>query len=88
VPRLLSPDIDKAAEPAERAKVAPAPAWVQFFVNARMVPDVLLVENIKTAQVRLGHSDPRLTLAIYAQVTSAADKAAAEVLGGAFLGRS
>lgn len=44
--------------------------------------------DIKTAQVRLGHSDPRLTLAIYAQATTAADKAAAEVLGAQFLGRS
>ena len=44
--------------------------------------------DIKTAQVRLGHSDPRLTLAIYAHATSAADRAAAELLGAQFLGRS
>jgi integrase len=44
--------------------------------------------DIKTAQERLGHSDPRLTLAIYAQATSAADRAAAEVLGAQFLGAS
>ena len=44
--------------------------------------------DIKTAQERLGHSDPRLTLAIYAQATSAADRAAAEILGAQFLGAS
>ena len=44
--------------------------------------------DIKTAQVRLGHSDPRLTLAIYAEATSAADRGAAELLGAQFLGRS
>jgi integrase len=44
--------------------------------------------DIKTAQVRLGHSDPRLTLAIYAQATTAADRAAAEILGAQFLGPS
>jgi integrase len=42
--------------------------------------------DVKTAQVRLGHSDPRLTLGIYAQATSAGDKAAAELLGTQFLG--
>ncbi|MGI8664408.1 MAG: tyrosine-type recombinase/integrase [Acidimicrobiales bacterium] len=33
--------------------------------------------DIKTAQHRLGHSDPRLTLAVYAQVVTEADRAAA-----------
>ncbi len=36
--------------------------------------------DMKTAQVRLGHSDPRLTLGIYAQATTAADRAAADAL--------
>ena len=44
--------------------------------------------NVKTAQARLGHSDPRLTLGIYAQATGAGDKAAAELLGTHFLGAS
>ncbi|MDA8043820.1 MAG: tyrosine-type recombinase/integrase [Actinomycetota bacterium] len=39
----------------------------------------------KTAQVRLGHSDPRLTLAVYAQAVSEADREAAERLGRALL---
>jgi site-specific recombinase XerD len=30
--------------------------------------------DVKTAQAKLGHSNPRLTLAIYAQSTEAADK--------------
>jgi integrase len=37
--------------------------------------------DVKTAQARLGHSDPRLTLAIYAQATSEGDRAAASKLG-------
>ncbi|HSS10891.1 MAG TPA: tyrosine-type recombinase/integrase, partial [Acidimicrobiales bacterium] len=38
--------------------------------------------DVKTAQARLGHSDPRLTLAVYAQATCDADRVAAERLGG------
>lgn len=41
--------------------------------------------DVKTAQARLGHSDPRLTLAVYAQVTNAADRAAADQLGDLFM---
>jgi len=44
--------------------------------------------DIKTAQARLGHSDPRLTLAIYAQATTEGDAEAAERLGDRFMGRS
>lgn len=43
--------------------------------------------DLKTAQTRLGHSDPRLTIGIYAQAISAADHAAAEVLATRFLPR-
>jgi integrase len=45
---------------------------------------VLANVDLKTAQTRLGHSDPRLTLAVYAQATSDADKAAAEAVGAHF----
>jgi len=38
--------------------------------------------DLKTVQARLGHSDPRLTLAIYAQATSNADRRAAEAVAG------
>ena len=40
--------------------------------------------DLKTAQTRLGHSDPRLTLAVYAQATTEADRAAADALGRRF----
>jgi len=37
--------------------------------------------DIKTAQTRLGHADPRITLAVYAQATKEGDRAAADRLG-------
>lgn len=37
--------------------------------------------DLKTAQTRMGHSDVRLTLAIYAQATTEADRSAADALG-------
>lgn len=42
--------------------------------------------DVKTAQTRLGHADPRLTLTIYAQATSEGDRTAAERLGQRFMG--
>ncbi len=45
---------------------------------------VLAGVDLKTAQTRLGHSDPRLTLGIYAQATTAADIDAAEAVGARF----
>lgn len=41
--------------------------------------------DVKTAQSRLGHSDPRMTLAVYAQATTDADRRAAERVGEYFL---
>jgi integrase len=41
--------------------------------------------DLRTAQTRLGHSDPRLTLGIYAQATDAGDRSAAEHLGRHFM---
>jgi len=41
--------------------------------------------DVRTAQHRLGHSDPRLTLAVYAQVTAQADRDAAAALEDHFL---
>jgi integrase len=40
--------------------------------------------NIKIAQARLGHANPRMTLAIYAQATERADPEAANRLGDRF----
>lgn len=45
---------------------------------------VLVGVDLKTAQTRLGHSDPRLTLGVYAQATSEADRAAADALEDRF----
>lgn len=36
--------------------------------------------DVKTAQARLGHSDPRLTLGIYVQATTEGDRRAADLL--------
>ena len=41
--------------------------------------------DLRTAQARLGHSDPRLTLAVYAQATSDGDRTAADRLGEHFM---
>lgn len=44
--------------------------------------------NIKIAQARLGHANPRTTLAIYAQATTEADREAANRLGKRFRPRN
>ncbi len=45
---------------------------------------VLSGVDVKTAQARLGHSSPQVTLGIYARAQSDADRAAAEKIGGVF----
>jgi integrase len=40
--------------------------------------------DIKTAQVRLGHASPQVTLGIYARATRAADRRAADLVGEVF----
>lgn len=61
--------------------------WAQFHDLRRANPTGLVLEGIdlKTAQTRLGHTDPRLTLGIYAQATTKADRQAADRLGDRFL---
>jgi integrase len=49
---------------------------------------VLARVDVKTAQVRLGHSDPRLTLAVYAAAPVEADQAAAARLEERFFGNT
>jgi len=63
--------------------------WLQFHDLRRANATGLIHEGVdlKTAQTRLGHTDPRLTLAIYAQATIEADRAAADALGEGFLRR-
>ena len=41
---------------------------------------------MKTAQTRLGHADPRMTLAVYASAPASVDRAAADVIGERFFG--
>jgi integrase len=63
--------------------------WAQFHDLRRANATGLILEGVdlKTAQTRLGHTDPRLTLGIYAQATTEADRQAAERLGERFLPR-
>jgi len=42
--------------------------------------------DVRTAQERLGHADPRVTLGIYAQATSASNRRAADTIGAALFG--
>ncbi|MBM3799413.1 MAG: tyrosine-type recombinase/integrase [Actinobacteria bacterium] len=42
--------------------------------------------DIKTAQVRLGHADPRLTPGVYALASGEADQRASDSIGRAFNG--
>jgi integrase len=46
---------------------------------------VALGVDVRTAQSRLGHSDPRTTLGLYAQATRAGDRTAADRLGAHFM---
>lgn len=73
--------------PAVNAAAMPG---VSFHDLRRANATALVLDGVdlKTAQARLGHSDPRLTLAVYAQATSEADRAAAERLGERFFGAS
>jgi integrase len=61
-------------------------AGVGFHDLRRTATTQLVLANVdmKTAGTRLGHSDPRLTLAVYAQATTEADKAAADTVGDRF----
>jgi hypothetical protein len=63
--------------PATKAVGLP---WMTFHDLRRANATALVSAGVdlKTAQTRLGHSDPRLTLAVYAQATTAADRDAAE----------
>jgi integrase len=65
-------------------------SWLQFHDLRRANATGLVLEgvDIKTAQTRLGHTDPRLTLGIYAQATTEADRDAAIRLGRRFITRS
>ncbi|MFO7700352.1 MAG: tyrosine-type recombinase/integrase [Acidimicrobiia bacterium] len=61
--------------------------WAQLHDLRRANATGLVLEgvDIKTAQTSLGHTEPRLTLGIYAQATTEADRPAADRLGDRFL---
>lgn len=61
---------------------------VTFHSLRHLAATAMVVEgvDIRTAQHRLGHTDPRLLLNVYAHVTTEADRRAAERLGRRFLG--
>ena len=61
-------------------------AGLQFHDLRRTNATALVQEgvDVKTAQERLGHSDPRLTIGLYAQVTKAGERDAADRLGDRF----
>jgi integrase len=71
------------------ARIQAGVEWAQFHDLRRANATGLVLEGIdlKTAQTRLGHTDPRLTLGIYAQASTEADRQAAERLGERFLPR-
>jgi Phage integrase family len=60
--------------------------WLTFHDLRRANATALVTAGVdlKTAQTRLGHSDPRLTLAVYAQATTAADRDAADRVAALF----
>jgi integrase len=77
-----------------RARWLPAVAsagldGVTFHDLRRLNATALVLDNIdlKTAQARLGHSDPRLTLAVYARATTEGDERAATALAARFMAR-
>jgi integrase len=65
-------------------------SWLRFHDLRRANATALVAAGIdlKTAQARLGHADPRMTLAVYAQATTEGDKRAAVALGAHFLPES
>jgi integrase len=70
----------------EPATAAAGCAGAGFHDLRRLNATTLVVEGIdvKTAQTRLGHADPRVTLAIYASAPASVDRAAADVIGERF----
>jgi integrase len=63
-------------------------AGAGFHDLRRLNATTLVVEGIdvKTAQTRLGHADPRVTLSIYASAPAPIDWEAAAVIGERFFG--
>lgn len=73
----------------EPATAAAGCAGAGFHDLRRLNATTLVVEgvDVKTAQSRLGHADPRVTLAIYASAPASVDREAADRIGDRFFGR-
>jgi integrase len=85
-PACIAAGVGQVTKNAETKREHYSGAGFHDLRRANATSLVLAGVDLKTAQTRLGHSDPRLTLAVYAQATSDADKAAAEALGVHFWG--
>jgi integrase len=70
----------------ERATSAAGCPGAGFHDLPRLNATTLVVEGIdvKTAQTRLGHSDPRVTQAVYASAPASVDREAADRIGERF----
>lgn len=70
------------------AAAAAGCAGAGFHDLRRLNATTLVVEGIdvKTAQTRLGHADPRVTLSIYASAPASIDREAADAIGERFFG--
>ncbi len=70
----------------EPATAAACCAGAGFHDLRRLNATTLVVEgvDVKTAQTRLGHADPRVTLAIYASTPQTVDREAADRIGERF----
>lgn len=87
VPAALAAGFSREVADARRAGRTRTEPTLGFHDLRRMNATEMIRLNIdvKTAQHRLGHADPRLTLALYADATTEADLEAAERLGGRLL---
>jgi integrase len=83
-PACIAARVGKLIEDPETKKESFEGAGFHDLRGANATGLVLARVDLKTAQTRLGHSDPRLTLAVYARSSSDADKDAAETLRAHF----
>lgn len=87
VPAALAVGFSRQVADARRAGRMRTEPTIGFHDLRRMNATEMIRLNVdvKTAQHRLGHADPRLTLALYAEATTEADLEAADRLGGRLL---
>ena len=83
-PACIAAGLGKIVEDSETSQKRYEGLTFHDLRRANATALVLAGVDLKTAQARLGHSDPRLTLGVYAQATTDADEAAAVALGERF----